>query len=227
MENIAFGFRIIDGLMSLGLIYTAYRLFGLKRKTIYFSLFMIGTYATITLFVNDSTFSGTWTKHLVFYASQICFYLFLSPLVKINIRPNEIIPSTSPAVLPAVMVMSAQNLHSFAEWGRFLTDQGLQHTLTAPLFFIIVAKIRAVSLSLTSSHLKTTLHLLVLNFLFLGFGLMVAIHMQEFLVESQKLITLPESIAETLETVWFFAATLAIATAFVQLKTANKAEYAK
>lgn len=227
IEIITIVVRVLDGLISLGLMYYAYRLFGRTPKTVYFAVFMIGTYLTIAGIFDDEAISGTWIRHLIFYASQLFFYFFISNLIAQETSgnlPHNHSTSAQPVVMAMFMSSADLNPTSLKGWGVFMTNQGLQHILTAPLFFVIVAKIRMMSMALTSKNAKTAIYLLALSFFFVNLGLLISIHIQEFLVESQRLIPLPEDISELMETGWFLAAGIAIFVAFSKIA---KAQYGK
>lgn len=151
---------------------------------------------------------GTWIKHGIFYVGQLFFFLFIRRVIAVyNPTPQEIdAPSSQQPFSTLAVVAGAQAATSTSttsvNWMQYLTQQGMQHILGLPIFFMIASLIRVQYAFIASALLKS-----VLNKMLLAAFCLTMLHVTEFTIESQHWFPLaPEVGQERIEHLWHFAA---------------------
>jgi len=115
-----------------------------------------------------------WVSHIPFYISQVCFYHLLDTLIKRYVAFASMKHATP---------LTKSRISAFGLF-PFLTDQGLQHILALPLFFLIFTMVRIRLLVIKSQNLQTIMSRYVIA------GLCFAmIHVAKFLIENQKIVS--------------------------------------
>lgn len=192
-------FKSVNALLVAGLIAVGLRKLRSRAQKITFTAMLL-FFLSSTLFFSEEGLANDWTKHSLFYIGQLFFYFFLSNLIKSYFKNEEIKEDSARrgaghAVAPAVIAVPL----SFTDWFSFLTQQGLQHILTVPIFLLIVTIVRIQYLSIESKHFKQALNL----FLWAALALLL-IHIGEFMIESQELIPSLAEKSEFIEFLWFY-----------------------
>ncbi len=190
-------FKIISFLATLAVaVWSTPKLAKTKVKVVFVAMLISFFLSTILFFpegrIND------WLKHIPFYFGQFLLYLFLVNIIEAY-SPIEKKPQSSPQPRLAVLPVG------FVNWFNFLTDQGLQHVITLPLFFLIVTVVRIQYLYIESPAFKT-----VLNLFMAAGGALVMIHIGEFVVESQGWLPFLEELIEIIEFLWYYLALILI-----------------
>lgn len=144
---------------------------------------------------------GNWLRHIPFYMGQIVFYFFLRRIITVY----ENVGGESEDSLAPPKEFTHQIVGTWG-WASFLTQQGLQHILTVPLFFLVLTTVQIYKGIVRSPYLKSCLHLLLIASCFL-----TMIHIQEFVVHSQHWITfIHHEVLQYLELFWFGSALLSM-----------------
>ena len=124
-----------------------------------------------------------WLRHLPVYIGEVFFYFFITTFSKRFIEIEDAPTKPQPVVLKQnILVLTP--LFFFATgitWEQYVTDAGLPHIFTLPIFVVMISLVR---LRLNVYASKYT-H--VVNLFTLAIGGWVLIHVSEFLGESQKL----------------------------------------
>lgn len=168
-----------------------------------------------------------WSWHVCFYSAQVIFYFFIVELIN-SFHVREESENQHPNIEPANMIIlgmsmakgmeTAKNPVGLRDWFAFLTDQGLQHIITIPLFFLIITLIK-----IQRAYIQTPQYRSILNIFLVGEAMLVMIHVGEFLIESQKLIPQLNGYPnEILEFVWFIMAILSFALGVKKLSSLQK-----
>ena len=157
---------------------------------IIFILMLIFFFLSTMLFFPEGRIND-WLKHIPFYIGQFLFYLWLESIFgKVSQSQSQTKEVAAAAALPAT--------GGLVDWFNFLTDQGLQHIITLPFSILIIAIIR-VRFTYISTHLKSTLNILILAAISL-----TMIHVGEFVVESQAWLPFLEEWIEIIEFLWYY-----------------------
>lgn len=195
-------FKIVNAILIAGLIVIGLRKLQSRPQKITFTIMLL-FFLFSTLFFNEKGGLNDWLKHVLFFIGQFFFYLFLSYIIRLYFKKEEQkessqheradMPHIPPPAMTAGFGISTTN------WFAFLTEQGLQHILVVPIFFLIVIVVRVQYLSIESAHFKKVLDL----FLYAATSLLM-IHVGEFLVENQKLISSLTDKIELIEFLLFY-----------------------
>lgn len=170
---------------------------------------MLLFFLSSTLLFNENEIGALhdWLKHVLFFIGQFFFFLFLYYITRFYFRKKEQeefsqqertgAPQTPPPSAPSAMA-AGFGINAI-DWFAFVTEQGLQHILVLPIFFLIVIIIRVQYLSIESRHFRQSLNL----FLWAGLSFMM-IHTMEFIIENQNLIPLLTDKIELIEFLLFY-----------------------
>jgi hypothetical protein len=82
-------------------------------------------------------------------------------------------------------------------WYQYLTDEGLPHILTLPLFVIVFSLTRLRIAVFESSYIRTV------RYFTAGAGALIFIHVNEFILESQKVFPALDRYKGDLEFIWY------------------------
>jgi hypothetical protein len=82
-------------------------------------------------------------------------------------------------------------------WYQYLTDEGLPHILTLPLFVIVFSLTRLRIAVFESSYIRTV------RYFTAGAGALILIHVNEFILESQKVYPALDRYKGDLEYIWY------------------------
>jgi hypothetical protein len=168
-------------------------------------LIMLALMASYELFDVPDGSVYLWLRHTPFYFGEFFFYWFLVQFGRRYIESPDAADKQQQSYLlvPVFLFSTTTSLVDF------LTDQGLPHILTLPIYLLIVAIVR-LKFSLNQSP-----YLRIANWLTWAVGLWVMEHVTEFILESQKLVPAINEKVESIETFWFW---LGIGVFFVILR---------
>ena len=214
-SNLFIILKFFNVILVAGLIIVSLYKLQSRPQKITFTMMLL-FFLLSTLFFNHTGALNDWLKHILFYIGQFFFYLFLYYLIRFYFRKKEQKESSqhehadatqTPAAgdearikQPSIpSTMAAGFGISTIDWFAFLTEQGLQHILVLPIFFLIVIIVRVQYLSIESAHFKQALNL----FLWAGLNLMM-IHTGEFFIENQNFIPFLTDKIETIEFLLFY-----------------------
>ncbi len=186
-----FIYKVISFVLTLAVALWGIKKLGSGKGRIIFSL-MLGSFFLSTILFFPEGRINDWLKHIPFYFGQLLFYLWLENIFGKTSRTQ------AGGLAQAVAVPTTGG---FIEWFNYLTDQGLQHIITLPFLILIVAAVRVRFGYIASSHLKTTL-----NIILLAAASLTMIHVGEFVVESQAWLPFLESSIEVIEFLWYYLA---------------------
>jgi hypothetical protein len=173
--------------------------------------------------VSDSR-SLLWERHIPVYIGQIWFYLFITEFSKkyIEIETAEVkdkgfvLKQNILVLLPIVAFVSGFS------WFQYLTDEGLPHILTLPLFVVVFSLTRLRIAVYESTYIKAV------RYFTAAAGALILIHVSEFIMESQKMFPSLDRFKGDFEFVWYllgaFFYFIALRSYFRQLKTTKKSE---
>ncbi len=150
-----------------------------RRERFFFATAL--TLLFLSMFFGDDRIFDTWFKHGLFYASQIFFLLFLNRFSDEESLPPAAMPPI-PAVLSAGAIPYAYST-STPSFLSFLTEQGLSHFLTLPMFFYLFVQVRIKSIYTDSADVKR-----FLRHMFYAMASFMLIHFLEFFIESKRLL---------------------------------------
>lgn len=214
--DILFVLKLVAFLLTFGLAVFGWLKLKDKILRVFLILMLILVFLSVVFFfpLGMHEYLEEWYKHIPFYLSQIFFYLFLRRIVKLNFSFNSkkvnknIVERFDEAIkqniLPCLSLSSVSRSSVWQQplssvWFKFLTQEGLQHILTLPVLFLIIAIVRIEYFYIESHTLKK-----ILNFFMFAAGMFVMIHISEFLVESQKLLPIIDPEGEFIEMIEFF-----------------------
>lgn len=195
---------LIGGLIILGV-----HNFKNRSQKITFTLMLLFLLAS-SLFFNEEGMSHTWLKHILFIFGQIFFYFFISNIITVYLKnqnsarellSSEIKNTSTNSSPPPInhSGMAAGFTLGSGNWFTFATEQGLQHILVVPIFFLIITIIRVQFLLINSLSFRKTL-----NFFIYASTSMLMIHVSEFFIESQGFFSSAKNVIEYIEVVWFY-----------------------
>jgi hypothetical protein len=171
--------------------------------------------------ISDSR-SLLWERHIPVYIGQIWFYLFITEFSKkyIEIETAEtkqtgtVMKQNLLVLLPIIAFVSGFS------WYQYLTDEGLPHILTLPLFTIVFSLTRLRIAVFESTYIRA-----VRYFTFAA-GALILIHVSEFILESQKMFPKLDAYMGDFEFVWYalgaFFYFIGLRSYFRQLKVAKE-----
>lgn len=136
------------------------------------------TLLLLSMFFGDDRIFDTWFKHGLFYASQIFFLLFLN-----RFSEEGGAPPSMPVPASALAAIGAPYASSTPSFLSFLTEQGLSHFLTLPVFFYLFVQVRIKSMYTDNPNVKKFLRLM-----FYAMASFMLIHFLEFFIESKRLL---------------------------------------
>lgn len=202
--------KLLSLLFSCTLIMYSLKTILDKKARTFFILMILSFFSSTILFFPEGRIND-WIKHVPFFIGQLFLYYFLSSLLT-KYTHAETAPSTPRPTVPASGApFSVGALAATDDWFNFLTDQGLQHFLAVPLFFVIVTNIR-----LHYPQIRSALFRSILNLSLLAGASLTMIHLGEFIVESQHLLSFLEGDPiEIIEFLWYYAACVLF---FIMLK---------
>ncbi len=212
-------FKLVGVLLLTGLVVTGLRKLHSRAQKIAFTLMALFFLASTFFFGEEGAFNE-WAKHILFFAGQLFFYLFVYYLIRFHVAEQENKrdfdrPTAPPGAFVAGAVLPIQS--GLGEWFSFLTEQGLQHILTVPILLLTVAVVRVQYLVLESKAFKSAL-----NIFLWASASFVAIHVGEFMVESQNIIPSLTDTIEYIELLFFYIGILLL---FLGIKKLRKDFY--
>lgn len=221
MSAIFIFLKISSFLLTFGTCIWGWKRIKDNQVRILFCIMLLFFFLSTILFAHESLLD-TWIKHILFYIGQFFFYLFIVSLISYYEKPtsnqhtslfSKNLFSTKDKSLVALGVTSMTN-SGIKDWIDFITDQGIQHMLALPLLLLIITTIEMKYIFLKSNALRAALN----TFMFAAAALML-IHLMEFIVESQKLLSfLDGDINEILEFCWYFLGLFFFVRGIYQLK---------
>ncbi len=200
-SNIFFILKSLNVIFIAGLIFIGLRKLQRRPQKITFTVMLL-FFLSSTLFFNHEGALNEWLKHSLFYSGQLFFSFFLYYIIRLYFRKKEQEessqerPNTTHMPPPAMTAIVGTGT---INWFAFLTEQGLQHILVVPIYFLIVSIVRIQYLSIESRYFKKNLNL----FLWAGSSLAM-IHIAEFFIENQKFIPFLNDKIELIEFLLFY-----------------------
>ncbi|MEK7519723.1 MAG: hypothetical protein AAB581_00550 [Patescibacteria group bacterium] len=178
--------KIVNFILTAVVVVWGWRMFPDMRLRMQFGLMFLFFFLSTILFGEEGG-RNEWTRHTLFYAGEIFFYLFLVNLIKRYYREDKPLGSgfvTTTGTYAAAaggpaLVSGSDGISWVTGMYEFLTEQGLQHLLTLPLIIIIIY-----SIDVRWTNMSKTLRGVVNPFVIAVIGL-VAAHVFEFIIESQ------------------------------------------
>ena len=168
--------KSLNAILIAGLIVVGLRKLQSRSQKITFTI-MVLFFLSSTVFFSEEGILNSWIKHILFYIGQFFLYLFLSSIIRFyfekkeqkessqhenadtsHISPparDEARPEGRPSVPP---VMTAGFGIGAINWFAFFTEQGLEHILALPIFFLIIIVVRVQYLSIESAHFRQALN---------------------------------------------------------------------
>lgn len=133
---------------------------------------------------NTDSIALLWSRHLVVYCGEICFYFFIVAFSKLFIEIEDTQIKQRPTVLRQnlLVLLPLMTFASGLTWYQYVSKEGLPHILVLPIFVLLVAIVRLRVGVYDSKYARA-----VMLFTF-GIGAWTTIHVFEFIGESQKLI---------------------------------------
>jgi hypothetical protein len=172
-----------------------------------------------------------WIRHAAFYLGQLFFFLFIFHFVSLTVhrpgakRAAKVMSALSIvfflsliALTPATHAAHTVDIFEIEQTPYnvllFITDQGVQHILAILFFFLTIAAIRTQSLYVGRESMKQLLY----GF-FLANSFFIAIHVWEYMAESQHLF--PSLEHEVVELIEFGLQYVALALMFIPIRRVN------
>ncbi len=194
--------KTISFLATLGVIIYGWKIMSTRSIRALFAAMLVFFFLSTILFAKDSMLD-TWLKHIVFFIGQFLFYIFLTAVIAFHTKKSAGASSWGTGEKSFLAGMAGIPLAMQSEamdWIEFITDQGVQHILALPLFFLIIATIELRYFFITSPAFRS-----LLNMFMFAAGSLVMIHAMEFIVESQGFIpALEGDPIEIMEFGWFY-----------------------
>lgn len=171
---------------------------------------MLCAFLLATLFfLPEDGAAAEWLRHLPFYIGQVLFVIFVTYIIRYHYELPESTAERTPldksGQLPtslAAMSLPFLSLEGIGSGLRILTDEGMQHFLTLPIFLVVLAVVRAQFPYIHSKGVRQAL-----KFFTWAAGALTMIHISEFIVENQELIPFLEGDPiELIEFFWFYLA---------------------
>ncbi len=200
--------KTISFFLTLGTCLWCWRRIENKRIKVLFCTMLVFFFLSTVLFASENIVD-TWLKHILFYAGQFFFYLFIVALIA---NYDKSTGETHEASFPknpftnkgrkTLVAMGVTNMTNsgIKDWVDFITDQGIQHMLALPLLLLIIATIEMRYIFIATNAFRS-----VMNTFMLAASALMSIHLMEFIVESQKFVPfLDGDINEIVEFAWYY-----------------------
>ncbi|MDB5178324.1 MAG: hypothetical protein JWN01_267 [Patescibacteria group bacterium] len=203
-------FFIINYAVTIGLAVLAWRVLPTTRTRVLFvaTLVLLASYRLYNVPEGDVT---DWLHHVPFYIGEVVFYFFLVAFGQHYIAKDaQATSSSAPARLGLPAVAAG------GSWFDFLTNQGLHHIVTFPLYFLILAANRMNYMTMDERYQG------VAKWLMWGVFFFIAVHIGEFLIESQNLAPVLKGYVEYLEFGWVYLASACLAVALLKLRKVSR-----
>lgn len=163
-------------------------------------LLILAVYKTVNYFIPGSLLDE-WIVHVIFFISQITFYIFTYHYTQIISDSNPKSQSSKPSTISTPVATNLSGFLIAPGVPTYLSEQGIMHILTVPIFLLCRS-----ALIYRLDNFEQTKYRPVIKRLILASGLLVLIHVGEFIVESQHWLSIPQNIYSFIEYAFFIAA---------------------
>jgi hypothetical protein len=208
----------IINIITAGLVIYGWRSLPSGKIRLYFvlSVILIAFYKIYDPTTDSRTL--LWLRHLPVYSGEILFYLFIVSMSSRYIEVEDAITKTKKVVLRQnILVLTPLIMFATGfSWYQFLTDEGLPHIFTLPLFVLVLSLVR-LRLEIYDSTYTSIARLFTA-----AVGAWIMIHVSEFIVESQKLMSGLDSYMPQIEFFWFLIGAIVFWIALREFSHAQK-----
>ncbi len=204
---------IIDLLAAVICIYAWTVLPAGKIRWFFIASFLLMSIYKIYDPASDSR-SLLWARHLPVYCGEALFYFFVATFCKRYIEIEDRADKSRTTVIQQNVLVIAPLLiiGSGVSWFQIVTDQGLPHIFTLPLFVLVVSLVR---LKLTVYKNR---YIPIISLLTYATGAWIMVHISEFIVESQQLLPGLDKYMPHIEFFWYCVGILVYGLALYRFK---------